>query len=525
MGKLTTTGKAVAATAILTAAGVGIVVRQREPERAIPIVRAVQQATMPVRPTRPPGGGMAASQTAEGGTLWRLPARPPAPETPITLYPPNYSEGPSGVLHADGTLSIVGNFGDCCYAPAPLDRGYEGLARLALPAGTWTWLATTNDAGTHPERDEHELAYATWLGSRGWYVATRWSQYLGPDGQPAPSEQRVGTGAMTGLWAGHWVRQPDSLRTPGTGQWTIAAVREGAVDWLYLREATATTSRIVRREARADGTWGAVKLTAWEGWGDSAPLIADVATLEGEWRALEAVGIPGQSPWAWTTLAEWRSVAEVGPMGSLPIGTMWHPTGRVITPGGRTVWDPGYIRRENGALASSVVLSLCGDGGWADQGNWEMCVWQPEGVALPPVLAPQLVPVMGPAATPSPTPAGTVPPTPVPTVAPTPQPTPTPTPYPVAGSWPTWVLDWRKQSPAPLAVYVTAVAGTAGGQLLADGVITQLQPREVLRVTPRTAPAIGVGVELVGEMVQLVGGAERRAVVMPVRLYPGVVQP
>lgn len=84
----------------------------------------------------------------------------------------------------------------------------------------------------------------------------------------------------------------------------------------------------------------------------------------------------------------------------------------------------------------------------------------------------------------------------------------------------TVVIDWRQYSPAPLLIQVQAVAGCAGGQVLVDGGVVTLGPYEVTRLTPRVPPVIGAGVELDGQMAQIVGGMERWSAIMPVRLRP-----
>lgn len=189
-------------------------------------------------------------------------------------------------------------------------------------------------------------------------------------------------------------------------------------------------------------------------------------------------------------------------------------SGNVVTvlsahPGYCTRWDPVLEKEDCRPLLVMMGEKECPAGyspigGCPNAGTVEVPTRTPTPWGTPPA-EPTPEPTEGPAATPSPTPTRPA--------------TPTPTSAGGGCAWPTWVIDWRAYSPAPLAVYVTAVAGTGGGDVLVDGQVITLGPREVRALRPRVAPVIGTGVELAGTRVQLIGGVERRDIIPAVRLY------
>lgn len=426
--KLTNGGKAAIGAVIGgTLLGVAIVSRQG----SAPITKLMP----PVPAPRPTAAVRAAeAPTYEAGQLWRLagtasvPRRPPVP----VAQQANYLQGPLLVRHDGGAgWSLLANAGYCCDVPLPWGPGYEGIVRLALPVGAWTWLAATNDFGQTPSRDEHELAFPAYYLGRVPYTATRWSEHA------KPIHERVGTGLLTGSWAGTWER-PGVTWLPaggGSARWSVALMADPATlkEWLYTRETTATGAQsIVRRQVMASGALGPAKPTTWQGYPAGAhPSITDVVRVGATWYALEEVS-EGQAPWTWHELAEWRSTAQAQPL-PVDVGVIWEPTGRRIRPELRAAWDAGYARTETGDLAGRLVVHMCGDGRGAETGAWEVCVWQPAGEVIPAALASLLVPVVDPL--PSPTPGPTQPPeaTPTPggTATPTPATTPTPTLNPV----------------------------------------------------------------------------------------------
>lgn len=179
-------------------------------------------------------------------------------------------------------------------------------------------------------------------------------------------------------------------------------------------------------------------------------------------------------------------------------------------PGYCTRWDPVAGKEDCRPLLVMTGERECPPGysaigGCPNAGTVEVPTPEPTPWGTPPTE-----PTPGPTATPPGTPS----PTPAPTAAPTPT-----SPIGASCAWPTWVIDWRVYSPVPLAVCVTAVAGTGGGDVLVDGQVITLGPREVRVLKPRVPPVIGTGVELVGTRVQLIGGVERRDTIPAVRLY------
>jgi len=360
----------------------------------------------------------------EQGQLWRLadtgtmPRRPPAPAARQV----NYVQGPSLIRHEGSTgWSLLVNAGYCCDVPLPWGPGFEGIARLALPAGQWSWLAACNDFGADSSRDEHELGFPAYVPGTVVYTATRWSDHA------KPVHERIGVSLLSGSWSGGWTR-PQTTWFPASGgvaHWSIAVVDDPVTTkrWLYTRETDVSgVQKIVRRQIMESGALGPVKQTTWSGYPAGAhPSITDIVRSGSTWYALEEVAEAG-GPWGWHEIAEWRSVAQAQPI-PVDVGVLWEPTGRRIRPGLRTVWDAGFPRAEDGERAGNFVLHLCGDGSHAEAGTWELCVWQPAGEVLPAALRAVLVPVTTPL--PTPTVGPTVPPAPTPTVGPTLPPGPT----------------------------------------------------------------------------------------------------
>lgn len=477
--RLTSGGKAALGTIIGgTLLGVAIVSRQGG--------ESMTKLVPPAPAPRPTAAVRAAEvPAAEAGQLWRLagtasvPRRPPVP----VERQANYLQGPLLVRHDGGAgWSLLANAGYCCDVPLPWGPGYEGIVRLAVPAGTWEWLAVTNDFGPGSARDEHELAFPTYYQGRIPYTATRWSEHA------EPIHERVGTSLLTGAWGATWTR-PNATWLPaggGSARWSVALMADPATgkEWLYTRDTTGTGAQsIVRRQVMSSGALGPAKATTWAGFPAGAhPSITDVVRAGSTWYALEEVSEWPTPPWGWHELAEWRSTAQAQPL-PVDVGVIWEPTGRRIRPGLRTAWDAGYARTETGDLAGRLVVHMCGDGTNADTGAWEVCVWQPAGEVIPAALAPLLVPVVDPL--PTPTPGPTLPPEPTPTPGgPTPVPTATPTvgpPSPTATPTPEPVLSYRLPDGHVLQVSCTGdlcqmAGGGAGWQMVGPWTVQVVKP-------------------------------------------------